>query len=131
MPTYSFGEDSPLKFEISDKLAQRYNEAVALYLKTHRRFTQKYGRKWDPNSDPISVSWNRKQRNAWNEIAELFNELTGGNNHEAGPFLPIEFHDDFLVRNAVSAVSCVPERWLRVLGAATMAGALYGLLRGR
>lgn len=126
---YSFGEDSPLKFQISDKMATRYNEAVDEFLKAQQRFTQKYGREWDPATEPIKIKWSKDQRKAWNDFVDIFNKTTGGDKHEAGPFLPTDFYDDFLVKNTVSAVAVGPGTWGRVLTLAVAGGALYGYLK--
>lgn len=127
MPTYSFGEDSPLKFEIPDNLALYYNEAVAEFFKAQTRFNQKFGRTWDPNKDAISIGWSKKQRKAWNDFARVFKTVL----EKDGPFHVNDISDDFLVKNVASAASSVSDKWLRAVGAAAMCGALYGLLRGR
>lgn len=127
MPTYSFGEESPLKFTISDKLAINYNEAVAEYLAAQRRFLQKYGRQWNPDKDPIALRWSKKNKWAWNEFARVLANSVEND----GRYSPNEILDDFLVRNGGSALAVVNEKWLRAVGAAALVGALYGLLRGR
>lgn len=131
MPVYSFGEESPVKFDISDKTAKYYNQAAERWLKAHRRFTQKFGRRWDPFKDPIIVKWNRHQKSAWNQVADMFNKLTNGYDHPAGPFHPSDFMDDFLVRNASESASKAVAKWKHVLVLAVGVGTLYELLRRR
>lgn len=127
MPTYSFGEDSPLKFEIPDKLAERYNEAVEEFFKAQTRFNQKFGRQWNPKNDAIEISWSKAQRKAWNDFARIFKTVLD----KDGPFHVNDLSDDFLVKNVASAVSSVSNKWIRAVGIAAVGGALYGLLRGR
>jgi hypothetical protein len=126
VPTYSFGEDSPLKFTISDKTAELYNQAVEQFFKAQTRFNQKFGRRWDPSKDPIAISWTKKQRKAWDRFADVFNDVV----QSEGPFHVNDIMDDFLVKNAVSAASVAPGGRGRAITLAAGCGALYVLLRG-
>lgn len=123
MPTYSFGENSPLKFEISDKMAVRYNEAVREFLKAQRRFTQKFGRSWDPLNDPIEIRWSSKQKKAWNDFAQLLRDA-------AGTYQANDIMDDYLVKNAVSTAPVMTRVWGSAITTAAIVGALHVLLRG-
>lgn len=124
--TYSFGVDSPLKFQIPDKMAQHYNEAVDQFFKAQQRFNQKFGRTWDPKNDAIEVSWSKKQRRAWNQFADVMRrELDKGVTYHANDIM-----DDFLVKNAVSAIAVGADRWGRAITISVVCGALYGRLRG-
>lgn len=128
--TYSFGEDSPIKFELADKLARLYNEAASEWFKAQVRFNQKFGRKWDPVSDPIEIRWTRDQSKAWNDFAKIFKNAVD----EQGPFHENDIMDDFLVRNAgavASVASVASEKWGRWVSLAAAGGALYGFLRRR
>lgn len=125
--TYSYGEDSPLKFNIPDKLAQRYNEAVDQYFKAQRRFNQKFGRQWDPVNDPIEIRWSKKHRKAWNQFGKVFDEVI----KRDGPFHENDFMDDFLVKNVGSAAAVSDGRWGRVITLAAAGGALYGFFNRR
>lgn len=125
--TYSFGIDSPIKFEISDKLASLYNQAADEWFKAQVRFNQKFGRQWDPMADPIEIRWSHAQKKAWNDFAKIFKKVTD----ERGPFHENDIMDDFLVRNAVSAVAGATEKWGRWISLAVAGGVLYGLLRRR
>lgn len=93
---YSFGEDSPVKFEISSKTANLYNQAVKEFIRAHTRFSNKYGRHWDPTKEPIKIKWSRAQQKAWNAVADMVNQRIA----ETGPIPVGDFADDFLVRNA-------------------------------
>lgn len=128
MPVYSFGEESPLKFHISDKLASRYNEAVKEFFKAQVRFNQKWGRKWDPVNDPILIKWSRQQKKAWADFAKIFDKV----NAQQGPFHANDIMDDFLVKSVsdVSDVSGAVGVWGRYISDAAALGALYGFLRG-
>lgn len=126
MPTYSFGEDSPLKFDISDKMAERYNQAVEKFFKAQVRFNQKFGRPWNPDTDPIKIKWTRQQRRAWNQFAQVFDRTVKA----VGPYHTNDIMDDFLVRNVGSAVARVAKRWGRMVTLTSYSGALTGLLRG-
>lgn len=127
MPQYSFGEDSPLKFDISDKLAKYYNEAVDQFFKAQTRFNQRFGRRWDPNTDPIKVNWSRKQRWAWNRFAAIFDETI----RSTGPYHTNEIMDDFLVKNISGAAAAAGGSWDRAIGIAVAGGALHGFLSKR
>lgn len=122
---YSYGEDSPLKFEIPDKLAERYNEAVEEFLKAQRRFTQKFGRAWDPATEPIKIKWSKKHRKAWGEFSKVFNEAV----ERSGPYHANDIMDDFLVKNIGSAAAVGSENWGRLVAMSVGTGALYGFLR--
>lgn len=124
--TYSFGEESPLKFKIPDKMAEYYNQALAEWFKAQQRFNQKHGRKWDPTKDPIKLRWNRQQRKAWNDFADVFNAVIA----REGPFHVNDIMEDFLVKNVSAAVSKTSDRWGQALPIAVMGGVLYVLLRG-
>lgn len=127
--TYSFGEESPLKFEISDKLAKFYNEAAAEWFKAQVRFNQKFGRKWDPVREPIELRWSRKQSKAWNDFAKIFKKVL----EEQGPFHENDIMDDFLVRNVTTVASVVltsTSKGERLITIAVTTGALYGFLKG-
>lgn len=131
MATYSFGKDSPLKFEISDKLAQHYNDAVRQYFKTQTHFSQKFGRTWDTALDPIEINWTRKQQHAWNTFAKIFDKAMVKYDAGQGHYFPSDIMDDYLVKNTVSMVSATSRRWGRVILLSAAAGALYGFFRGR
>lgn len=125
--TYSFGEDSPIKFQISDKLATYYNQAVEQFFKAQTRFNQKFGRKWDPHTDPIEIRWNKKQKKAWNEFAKVFDQTL----RDKGPFHENDIMDDFLVKNIVGAAAASGGQWDRAIGIAVMGGALHGFFSKR
>lgn len=123
--TYSFGEASPIKFEISDKMAKYYNEAVEQFFKAQVRFNQKFGRQWDPVADPIELRWTKKQRAAWNGFAKVFDRVV----KETGPFHVNDISDDFLVKNSPHVASVALSRWGSVVATAAAGGVLYGFLR--
>lgn len=125
--TYSFGAESPMKFQIPDKLAENYNAAAGEFFQAQRRFLQKFGREWNPTTEPISLNWTKDQKKAWAEFAKIFDKV----NAENGPFHINDIMDDFLVRNAVQTVAAVTNRFGRVIAAAALGGALYGVLRRR
>lgn len=127
MPPYSFGLESPLKFNIPDKMAEDYNAAVAEFFKAQQRFNQKFGRRWDPVSEPIKIKWSKSQRKAWNDFSKIFNKV----NEEQGPFHINDIMDDFLVKNVVPEVVGALGKFGQVIRFAAGSGALYGLLRGR
>jgi hypothetical protein len=123
---YSFGEDSPIKFEISDKLAKYYNQAAAKWFKAQQRFNQQHNRKWNPRKKAIDPRWNRDQQKAWDDFAEIFDEVIS----ERGTgYHPNDIMGDFLVKNVVSAVTTAPREWGWGLTLSVASGVLYGLLR--
>jgi hypothetical protein len=125
--TYSFGVDSPLKFQISDKLAKNYNEAVVQFLKAQQRFNQKFGRRWDPIKDPIELRWTSKQQKAWNDFAKVFNEVV----KDQGPIHVNDILDDYLVKDvALQEAQRLMGNGGSYITTAVTLGALYGLLRG-
>lgn len=124
---YSFGLESPITFEISDKLAQNYNDAVSEFFKTQRRLTQKLGRPWNPARDPVKVKWSNKQVKAWNEFAKVFKKAV----EEQGPIHVNDLMDDYLVKHTAHehAVALMGNK-SRLITLAVAIGALYGYLRG-
>lgn len=127
MPVYSFGLESPVKFNISDKLAQQYNEAADLFFKAQQRFNQRFGRQWVQDTDYVSIGWSRKHQKAWNQFGKVLDKAI----EENSPVHPNDFMEDFLVKNMGPAVRVVSNHWGVALPTATMLGALHGLLRGR
>lgn len=94
MPVYSFGIDSPLKFEMSDELAEAYNAALRNFMDAQRKFKEETGRTWNPMEDALMLQHSTPA--AFNAFAEIFNkaiENHGTTVHED------ELTDDFLVRN--------------------------------
>lgn len=126
MPVYSFGVDSPLKFQISNRLAQDYNSAVEQFFKAQQRFNQKFGKVWNPAKDPLAIGFSRRQLKAWNDFAKVFNAAISA----AEPYHPNDIMSDFLELNATSKAISGSNRWKSAIGIAALAGALYGLLRG-
>jgi hypothetical protein len=127
VPTYSFGAESPVKFEISDKLANHYNEAVEQYFKAKQRFNQKFGRPWNPITEPIMIKWSKHQRKAWNKVAGIVNDYVAVN----GPIYTGEYLDDYLIEN--KALEKAVEQMINASRPITLAvglGVLYVLLRG-
>jgi hypothetical protein len=123
--TYSYGTDSPMKLELSPKTAEAYNEAVKKYLNAQRRFLQKVGRTWNPETDPIKLNWTRKQAKAWNEVARVVKVVA----EKDGPFHANEIKNDFLVKNVTQSViaAVVGSPWIYK---AVMGGGIHGILRG-
>lgn len=128
---YSFGEESPIKFEIPDKMAKLYNEAAEEFFKAQTRFTQKFGRKWNPTDRPIHPRWNSRQQKAWNDFATIFARVVADYDQGQGFFHANDIMDDFLIRNASSTVALMSKKYDRYLSLAVFAGVLYGLLRRR
>ncbi len=124
---YSFGEQSPLKFTIPDKLADNYNAAAREFFNDQQRFSQKFGRQWDPTKDPISIKWSRAQKDAWNEFAKIFDKTIA----EVGPVHVSAIMDDFLVKNVTVTALAAALKWKRVIAAVALSGAVYELLRRR
>lgn len=125
MPQYAFGDESPIKFDIPDRLATNYNAAVEEFFKAQRRFLQKFGRQWDPHKDPIQIKWSKAQTKAWNEFGKIFNAKI----KNEGPFHANDIMEDFLVKTAANAPS-KPSKFGTVLSIAATGGMLYALLRG-
>lgn len=144
--TYSFGEESPIKFEIPDKMAQHFNEAVDQFFKAQTRFNQKFGRRWNPHKDSFEISWTKKQRRAWDQFARVYQDVL----EKYGPYHENDLMDDFLVKNTISSspsratsgvggelgglakfAPVTSNGWGRILSLAVTSGALYGYLRGR
>lgn len=124
---YSFGEDSPMKFELPDKKAELYNQAAQAWFDAQRKFNKTFGRPWNPEMDHITVSWSRRQRKAWNEVSKAITKVM----KEQGPFHENDFMDDFLVKNAGAAVASGVGNFAAAISVAVTFGVAYGLLRGR
>lgn len=123
MPTYSFGTNSPLKFEIPDSLATDYNEYVAEFLAAQRRFLQKFGRRWDPEKEPIMMRLSKRHHDA----IEQFGKVLASHVENDGRYAPNDIMDDFLVLNVVQTVA----KKNRLIAWAVGLGALYGYLKAR
>jgi|SRR5690349_24333609 len=143
---YSFGEDSPVKFKISDKLAERWNDAAVEWYKGQERFNQKFGRRWNPRTEPIVVNWNRSRQKAWDDFAKVYKDVL----KKYGPYHENDLMDDFLVKNSsekalnttttgvgqviaglagIKVTMPAARRWKRAVTVAVACGALYGFLK--
>jgi hypothetical protein len=123
---YSFGLDSPMKFVLSDSFAETYNNAVEKFLRTQRKFTQKFGTGWDPDKNPIQIPWTNKEKRAWVKFAHIYEKVS----KKDGPFnTAMDIYDDYLIRNLSHAVATYSPRFGRVIMLSTAAGAAYVLLR--
>lgn len=125
--TYSFGEESPLKIQLTDKMARLYNEATKEFFNAQNRFNKKYGRPWDPDTDPIKIKWSKAQKKAWNTVNKMINKIIDN----TGPYHENEIMDDFLVKNNIDAAIKLLPAWGSGIALACLGGALYELLRGQ
>jgi hypothetical protein len=129
--TYAFGLESPVKFEISDRLASDYNAATEKFLKAQSRLTQQWGKRWDPTKKPISVEWTRRQQRAWNQLADIFVAVTREAAKQGFTFRDSDFMDDYLVKDvALQTAQMIMGKGSRAITLALWSGALYGYLRG-
>lgn len=121
---YSFGEDSPIKVRISDKMATLYNEAVREFFAAQQRFNQKFGRPWNPETDPIKIKWSSKQRRAWDNFGKIFTKVI----EKEGPFYDNDILDDFLVKNTLDTVD-QSLHWGDVVYRVAFSGAIFMIAR--
>jgi hypothetical protein len=129
--TYAFGLESPVRFEISDRLAEDFNEAARRFYKAQQQLNQKWGKKWNPTEKPIAIKWSRGQQKAWNTLATLFTKVYLEADKQGCTIHANDFMDDYLVKDVAlqSAVKLIGNK-SRIVTLAVMAGALYGYLRG-
>lgn len=93
MPVYSFGTDSPLKFEISDELAAAYKEGVSNYFAAQRAYKASTGRQWEPDQ-PLVL--NHATAIAFNVFAEFMRIAL---ERYGKPVSMEDIFDDYLVKN--------------------------------
>ena len=95
MPIYSFGLDSPLKFELSEGYVDAYNRALTVFFLAQETHFKTTGSRWNPSMS-LLIEWEDDERaafNAFNDILKKALELHGTPVHQD------ELTDDFLVKN--------------------------------
>ena len=95
MPVYSFGVDSPLKFELTEDYAKAYNGALKAFFLAQEIYELANGTRWEPKQT-LWITWTEEQREAFNGFAKILSEalkLYGKPVHES------ELTDDYLIKN--------------------------------
>lgn len=129
--TYAFGLESPVRFEISDRLAKDFNEAAKRFYKAQQKLNQKWGKKWNPTSKPVSVEWSRGQNRAWNVMADLFVKVYREAEKQGTIIHPNDFMDDYLVKDvALQSAQMLMRNGSRMITLAAGCSTLYVLMRG-
>ncbi|AOZ64900.1 hypothetical protein SEA_MAYA_35 [Streptomyces phage Maya] len=95
MPVYSFGKDSPLKFELSEDYVKLFNSATLEFLDAQKRFMERTGTRWYP-TQPISLRWTKEQMDAFNQFDVILQEAL---EKHGSPVLESDIHEDILIEN--------------------------------
>jgi hypothetical protein len=95
MPTYSFGVDSPLKFELDEDYAAAYNRATMAFFEAQHLHRMKTGTQWDP-SHPLYVECSKEDIAAFNAFGKILEDAL---ERYGKAVTEDEITDDFLVKN--------------------------------
>lgn len=95
MSTYSFGIDSPLKFELSDEYAALYNRATQAFFDAQSNHKERTGSKWTPGQ-PLEIDMTKEEMTAFNGFKQVLEEAL---KNYGKPVKENELTDDFLIKN--------------------------------
>lgn len=95
MPVYSFGTDSPLKFELTDEFAEAYNRAIKAFFEAQIKFKEDYGFPWKPEL-PIHIKCSEDDMATFNSFAHILKEALS---RYGKPVHEDELTDDYLIKN--------------------------------
>lgn len=94
---YSFGKDSPLKFELSDEFVKDYNGGVRAFLEGQFKYRELHGEDWGGQRDvPVPMRIKKSQVAAFNAFGDILDAAIKAYGKDV---TPEELPDDFLVRN--------------------------------
>lgn len=95
MPIYSFGVDSPLKFELTEDYVEAYNGALKAFFQAQDNYLLAHGTRWEPKT-ALSIDWTEEQRKAFNEFDKILREAL---NRYGKPVHNDELTHDYLIKN--------------------------------
>jgi hypothetical protein len=93
MPVYSFGKDSPLKFELTDEFAEAYNRATDNFMEAQIEHKARTGKNWTPEEPIMLQDTTVEAFNRFGPILEQAQAAYGKPVHED------ELTDDHLIKN--------------------------------
>jgi hypothetical protein len=95
MPTYSFGKESPLKFELEPEYADAYNRGTAAFFEAQEFFKKTHGFEWTPEHR-LAIRIDQEAMEAFNSFnAHIKKALE----KHGRPHNPDDDTDDYLVLN--------------------------------
>lgn len=56
---------------LEDEVAEAYNRAVDSFFEAQKEHRKVMGRKWNPDTDPLLIAYNKKDLEAYEEIGYL------------------------------------------------------------
>lgn len=95
MPIYSFGLDSPLKFDLSEEYVDAYNRATKAFFEAQDYHLTITGTRWEPPM-LLNIAWTEEEQKAFNGFNEYLKkalELHGT------PIQQDDITEDYLVLN--------------------------------
>lgn len=95
MPIYSFGVDSPLKFELSEEYVALYNRATQAFFDAQNAHLKTYGTPWSP-AGYLMLEMTAEELAAFNAFNGILQEALAKHGR---PVHESDLHEDFLVKN--------------------------------
>ena len=95
MPIYSFGADSPLKFELSEEYVTLYNRATQAFFDAQKAHLETYGTPWSPAAY-LMLEMSDEELAAFNAFNGILKEALAKHGR---PVHENDLHEDFLVKN--------------------------------
>lgn len=93
MPVYSFGADSPLKFELTDEFAEAYNRATDNFMEAQIKHKEATGKDWTPDD---SIMLHHTTVEAFNAFGPILDDAQA---KYGKPVYTEELTDDHLIKN--------------------------------
>ena len=95
MPIYSFGVDSPLKFELSEEYVALFNRATQKFFDAQVAHKDIYGTLWSP-AVHLMIDIEEEELVAFNAFNGILQEALAKHGR---PVPESDLHEDFLVKN--------------------------------
>lgn len=95
MSIYSFGVDSPLKFELSEEYVALYNRAIQAFFDAQAAHKETYGTPWSPVIY-LMIELTDEELAAFNAFNGILKEALAKHGR---PVHKEDMHEDFLVKN--------------------------------
>ena len=93
MPVYSFGTESPLKFDVTEEFANAYNDAVDDFMNAQKAHKETTGKAWTPD-EPLML------QHSTPEVFDAFVKILDDAQTSYGkPVHEEDIKDDYLIRN--------------------------------
>jgi hypothetical protein len=95
MPIYSFGADSPLKFELSEDFADAYNRALKAFFEAQTYYKTKFRTPWEP-SQALEMYVKKEDIDVFNAFGDILDKALDDYGADVSEE---ELTNDYLIKN--------------------------------